>query len=235
MNRRTTIILCCAGAGLLVVGVGGYLEIRDTAHPLESIRLESATEIAPATPAAGTAPRTGTVEGLEQLTGRLGAGEDVDDWYVAGVEVDFGPEEWLLTDPTLEDFDADGTVAPVLDELRALEGTEVTLGVRYDDDDDDDDDRDDADVFTIGDVTYRDPEGGTPPWRSDGARETTDRGAVARSAEEAVGEGAQALEVDHSDEDGWQGWEVEVRDADGVEHDVLLDAAGDVVDVRVDD
>src|SRR5690606_22547925 len=179
-----------------------------------------------------TAPAAEAVVGLDQLVGELRAGDDPDDWSVGGVEVDFGPDGWLVAAPALADFDGDGTAEPVLDELRGLEGTEVTLGVRYEADDDGE--RDDADVFTVGGVTYRDPAGGPAPWQAAGDRPATDRDAVAAAAAAAVGDGARATEVDRETEDGWSGWEVEVHDGRGREYQVLVDSAGTVVDVRPD-
>ncbi|MFC3997359.1 PepSY domain-containing protein [Nocardiopsis sediminis] len=266
MRARTTILLSSA-AGLLAAGAGAYVLAGDPEQPADPIRVSAVTaggasngapadagasngapadagasNGAPAHAGASTQPAAGT----EQLTGVLSAGDDPDDWRVADVDVDFGPEEWLLTNPEAGDLDGDGTTDPVLDELRALEGREVTLDVRYDDDDHDDDDRDDdgdrdddddnrdADAFTINGTTFRAPEG-PAPWQNTGDSPEADRDTVATAAEQAIGDGAQATEVERTDEDGWEGWEAEVRAADGREHDVLLDAAGEVIDTRTDD
>ncbi|MFL1377940.1 MULTISPECIES: PepSY domain-containing protein [unclassified Nocardiopsis] len=243
MQTRTTILLSSA-AGLLAVGaVGGYLLLDDPEQPVQPIGLTgfsagSAPTTDPADGEGGTST-TRSVESLEQLTGELRAdadqarGEDHDDWKVAGVDVDFGPEEWLLTDPVLEDYDGDGTAAPLLEELRGLEGTEVTLGVRYEEDDDGE--RDDADVYTVNGLNLRDPDGGPAPWDNSGTEGEADRDTVAAAAEAAVGEGANAGEVERDDEDGHQVWKAEVRGADGREYDVIVDLSGEVIDVREDD
>ncbi|MEE2047981.1 hypothetical protein Q7689_32110, partial [Nocardiopsis tropica] len=144
MQRNTVILLSsAAAAGLLAVGTIGYLVVDDPEQQVDSIELTGVTSGSAPSASGGDAsgqnpPSTQSVDGLEQLVGELradgdddGDGDDTDDWTVSGVEVDFGPEEWLLTDPELEDFDGNGTVQPLLDELRGLEGTEVTLGVRY--------------------------------------------------------------------------------------------------------
>lgn len=246
MQKRTTILLSTsAAAGLLAVGaVGGYLLLDDPEQSVRPISLSGFTSgttaaNAPAAGGGGEAAATRPVEGLEQLTGELRADDDQDrdrdhdDWSVAGVDVDFGPEEWLLTDPVLEDYDGDGTAAPLLEELRGLEGTEVTLGVRYEEDDGGE--RDDADVYTVNGLNLRDPEGGPAPWDNSGTGGEADRDAVAAAAEAAVGEGARATDVDRDDEDGHQVWDVEVRGADGREYDVVVDLSGSVVDVREDD
>ncbi|MFC4563077.1 PepSY domain-containing protein [Nocardiopsis mangrovi] len=233
MRGRTTIVLSSV-AGLAALGTGAYLLADDPEHAIEPIRVSGVT--AGEAPGGGPADQTAStqpVAGLEQLEGVLSAGDDVDDWYVSGVEVDFGPEEWLLTDPAVPGLDGEGASAPVLDVLRGLEGGEVTLGVRYEDDDDGD--RDDADVYTVNGASYRDHEGGPAPWQDTGDRPEADRDAVAAAAEAAVGDGARAGEVERTREDGWEGWDVEVHGADGREYEVLLDATGEVVDTRADD
>jgi hypothetical protein len=244
MQRKTVIILSSSvAAGVLAVGTVGYLVLEDPEQQVAPIRLTGVT--AGADPEAGGAeqsprnePSTRSVDGLEQLVGELRAGDDVDDWSVSGVEVDFGPEEWLLTNPELEDFDGNGTVEPLLDELRGLEGTEVTLGVRYEADEDgggNGGERDDADVFTVNGMPFRDTEDGPAPWQNTGEQAAADRGTVSANAAAAVGEGATTVGVERQDEDGWEGWEAEVRGADGQEYDVVLDAAGEAVDVRAED
>ncbi|XKK37231.1 hypothetical protein HFP72_20355 [Nocardiopsis sp. ARC36] len=244
MQRNTVILLSsAAAAGLLAVGTIGYLVVDDPEQQVDSIELTGVTSgSAPSASGADASgqnpPSTQSVDGLEQLVGELradgdddGDGDDTDDWTVSGVEVDFGPEEWLLTDPELEDFDGNGTVQPLLDELRGLEGTEVTLGVRYEADDD----RDDADVYTINGLAFRDTDDGPAPWQNTGGQTEADRDTVSANAAEAVGEGARTVEVERQDEDGWDGWDAEVLDAGGQEYEVILDAAGEVVDVRAED
>lgn len=243
MQRKTVIILSSSvAAGLLAVGTVGYLVLDDPEQQVAPIQLTGVTAGADsgtdgAEQSQRSEPSTRSVDGLEQLVGELRAGDDADDWSVSGVEVDFGPEEWLLTEPELEDFDGNGTVEPLLDELRGLEGTEVTLGVRYEDDEDDDEgeDRDDADVFTVNGTSFRGTDGEPAPWQNTGEQSAADRETVSANAAAAVGEGATTVDVERQDEDGWDGWEAEVRGADGQEYDVILDAAGEAVDVRAED
>jgi hypothetical protein len=254
MRTRT---LTLATTGLLAaaaVGYGAAVALDDPDRSVDAMQLEGITvATSPTTSIAGThtadtdttgsptatLPEAQQVAALESLSGELRAGDDADDWSVAGVEVDFGPDGWLHTAPEIADFDGDGTTEPVLEELAGLEGERVALGVRYelDDDDDADDDerdaRDDADVFTIQGMTFRDPAGGAAPWHVD-AGASIDRDAVTQSAEAAVGDGARAVEVERGDE-GWDGWEVEVMGGDGREYRVLVGPAGDVLDVRIDD
>lgn len=171
-----------------------------------------------------------TVEGLEQLIGALRAGEDPDDWFVSGIEVDFGPDGWISGAATFGDYDGDGIAEPLLAELRGLEGRSVTLGVRYEIDDE----RDDADAFTIEGSAFLDPTGGPAPWQSVPVGAEATRDDIAAAAVAAVGRGAVATDVDPETDDGWIGWDVEVRAADGREYQVYLDLTGDVLDVRPD-
>jgi hypothetical protein len=233
--RTQTRILTAVGlvaAGAVAVAVTA---IDDPDRSVDAIELGGfAVAAAPDTIAPDTSVSAARpVEGLDPLVGELRRGDDLDDWSVAGVDVDFGPDGWLPTAPSLGDFDGDGTDEPVLDELDGLENSEVTLGVRYEADEDGD--RDDADVFTINGVTYRDPAGDRAPWETTNDQPTADRETVAAAAVAAVGEGGRAIEVERDNEDGWRGWDVEVRGADGREYQVLLDLSGTVVDVRLDD
>ncbi|WP_017593012.1 PepSY domain-containing protein [Nocardiopsis potens] len=241
MQRRTTILIAASATGLLALGAAGYLLVDDPEEVIEPVRISGVTAGDTSGSGEGAGGGDGTtrsVDGLERLTGELRSGDDPDDWSVAGVDVDFGPEQWLLGDPEQADLDGDGETKPVLEELRALEGQEVDLGVRYEEDDDGDDDgegadRDDAEVFTVNGATYRDPDGAAP-WEAAAEQGGADRDAVATAAEKAVGEGARAVDVDRGDVEDGAGWDVEVHGADGQEYEVLLDASGKVVDVRAD-
>lgn len=212
-------------AGLGGAGVVGALLMDDPDRTFEPIRVGVSVSSASTTPPAEE-PGSQAVQGLEQLVGELRPGSEADDWYVAGVEVDFGPEAWLFSDPVVGDFDGDGRTEPVLAELHDLDGAEVTLGVRYEPDDE----RDDADVFTVNGVTYRDA-GGDTPWQTD-IQSLVDHVTVSTTAALAVGEGARVVEVEWNTEDGWGGWEVDVVSGDGTEFDVFLDATGTVVDMH---
>ncbi|WP_017588916.1 hypothetical protein [Nocardiopsis ganjiahuensis] len=232
MRRRRTTLVACAAAALAVLGVSGYLFPKDPDLVVDTIRLDGFTS-APTLRSPVGEGTSRPVDGLEQLIGELRSGAAPQDWYVGGVGVDFGPRAWLLTDPVVEDFDGDGTAGPLLEELRALEGSEVTLGVRHAPDGDPE--RDDAGVFTVNGLTFRDPDGGAAPWEDTGSLSEAGREEVATAAEEAVGEGAEATGVDRVDEDGWRGWEARVRGADGQWYSVILDLSGAVADVRVND
>ena len=156
--------------------------------------------------------------------------DDFDDFEVAGVDLELGPESWLLTAGPVADFDGDGTARPVLDELEALLGQEVTVAGRYDDGDDDD-----LDVYEINGLTFRDSAGAAAPWQGSGAAgDALARDEVVAIALDAVGADSRLDSVDRED-DGGAAWEVEVVDAYGQEQRVLLDAAGTVLDIRPED
>jgi uncharacterized membrane protein YkoI len=236
-------------AGVVGAGVGGAAIVGAINDPelegdpiiMAGVVAPAATDVGPesegsASGAAGSA-RTGVdvtvraVDGLDQLVGTLRAGDDPDDWYVSGVDVDFGPEGWIVAAPAFEDYDGDGTAEALLAELRGLEGREVTIGVRFDLDDD----RDDAYAFTLQGLPYRDPSGGAPPWLTTTSEAAASPDQVAAAAAAAVGSGAIAHDVDRETDDGWTGWDVDVRSNDGREYDVYVDQSGSVVDVRADD
>ena len=153
------------------------------------------------------------------------AADDVaDDLEINGVDLDFGPDDWVATAAATADFDGDGTTAALRDELAGLVGQDVTLLVRFDDD------GDDADVYVVGEHTYRDVSA-PAPWLPAGS---ADDDALRTAAADAVGDGAEVIELD-ADDSGDAAWEATVRAADGTEHEVRLDASGAVVDVDVDD
>jgi hypothetical protein len=179
----------------------------------------------------GTGPAAGSqqVAGLDPLSGRLERDpEDLTDFYLGSVELDLGPTQWLLTAGPLEDYDRDGRAEDLLDELAGLRGSTVAALVRLDDG------GEDADVYVLNDLPYRDPAGSPPPW-SDVGRAPPGPAAslqvVADTAARAVGEGALVDELERIAV-GDVAWEVEVDAADGREYIVLLDVAGRVLDAR---
>lgn len=190
-----------------------------------------------------TAPSVEQVDGLEQLVGTLRVSDDGDDWYVLGVEVDFGPEEWVFSAPAFADYDGDGTAEPLLAELRGLEGRDVTFGVRYDLDDDD---LDDAYVFTINGLLYRDTSGGPAPWQAtdassrgaDSSEQPVTDGPISADEAKAIGAtaaGGNAIDVWPGTEDGRSVYYVDVRTTDGLV-EVYVDAdTGEIVTIEPGD
>lgn len=224
-RRLTTAALVAAGVAVLVV-VAWLLTRPD---PQESVAPVVVDEVSAAPPATGAAgPQQEQVEALDRLSGNLERGGDTAEFALDGVELDFGPEPWVLTAPATADFDGDGTAEPLLTELEGLVGQEVVANVRLDED------GDDADVFVLNDLTYRDSAGGTPPWQPP----TTDTAGVSAdvvraNAIEAVGKGSTVTELERV-RAGKVAWEATVVDAQGAEHNVLLAADGTVLDQRRD-
>ena len=67
------------------------------------------------------------------------------------VELDFGPEAWVLTAGPLQDYDGTRRPRPLIAELKALVGKRVNLLVRPGDQ------GDNALVFVLNSLPYRDP------------------------------------------------------------------------------
>ena len=119
------------------------------------------------------------VPGLTELSGPVTQAPDddgFDDLVVEGIELDFGPDDWSATVGPTQDFDRDGRTEALRDELAGLRGTESTFAVQVDDD------GDEAHVFLVNGLTYRDP-AGPAPWGatddgsgggSDGADDSAD-------------------------------------------------------------
>lgn len=272
--RTAPVAIAVAVAVITATGVGVAVAAdRDDVRPVDALSLgavevdDAGQEPATGTTSTGaaTADRTPLqVEGLDQLQGVLtrADGDDADDraeFEIAGVDLDLGPDAWLLDGATLADYDGNGTLQPVVEELEALLGQDVTVAGRYEVEDRDDDflDRvfdgssdDDMDVYVIQDLAFRDTAGGPAPWASAGATSSSDNGddlatgssdlspeqreQLTQVALEAVGAGSRIESLEREDDDGAT-WEVDVIDASGIEQHVLLDAAGAVIDVRPED
>ncbi len=256
MKIRTITLAAVGVLGVGVAGVGVGAALSDPVRQVDAVRVPDVRVATTATSSTAPAPEAPTVtvaspspeqtarpadtsgaseavRGLEQLRGTVRIGDDRDDWYVNGVELDLGPEGWVLSAGPMGDFDGDGTDEALRLELDGLEGRTATFGVRYERDSDGD--RDDAVVYTIEDRVYRDPDAAAP-WAAgaDGTSDVTADEAGARAVG-AVGAGARVVDLDREDEGSWTGWDVEVRSADGREYQVLVDRSGRVLDVRADD
>jgi hypothetical protein len=248
MTPSRTLIALAGVVGIGVVATGIALAVDDDPSPtVDSVTLADIGGLVddpPSTPPADRPDDTladvpastatipaAPVEGLRELVGVLRADPDgdADDWYVSGVDLDVGPEGWVLATTSPADFDGDGRIGTVFEELRGLEGSDVTLGVRFDRSDDD---LDDAAVFTINGATFRDPTQPLAPWQQAAAGDDASPEAIAAAALAAVGTGSTVLDVDPETDDGFVGWEVEVRSADGRRYEVLVTRDGRAVDVR---
>ena len=250
MPARRTIAIGAAVAA--VVGLGGVAAVTALDAPdasVDSVDISDATAGDSAARGAGIGTSR-QVPGLDELTGTVTQDDSADDrdddsndsddtddtddtddhddvfddLEINGVDLDFGPDDWVATAEATADFDGDGTTGALRDELAGLVGQELTVLVRFDDD------GDDADVYVIGEHTYRDVSA-PAPWLPAGS---ADDAALRAAAAGAVGDGAEVIELDAED-DGDAAWEAKVRAADGTEHEVRLDAGGTVIDVEQDD
>ena len=131
--------------------------------------------------------------------------DDPDDFYLGPIELDFGPDTWVMTAGPIEDFDGDGRPRRLLNELDGLVGRQVTALVRFDAD------GDDANVYRLNDRTYRDSASGRPPrweprpYEPDAA--SSDRDGRTAAAAAAVGRGARSwtdLERQSAGEVAWE-------------------------------
>lgn len=230
MATRRWIRPAAAAAFGAVAVVGGGIALAAQEDPdiaVGSVRLGQVD--IPAPTGSGTGDQQ--VAALDPIEGTLERrGDDPDDLYIGAVELELGPESWVLTAGPSEDYDADGTAEDLLAELDGLVGRSVTALVRLDND------GDDAAVYVLNGRAYRDSAGGPAPWLQAGTASGTAASlqAVAEAAAAAVGPGARVQELDR-EAAGQVAWEVEVIAADGRERTVLLDAAGDVLDVLADD
>jgi hypothetical protein len=226
-TRRTVVLAAAAGLGLAAVacGVVALAAQDDPRIQVGAVALDRVDA------AALTGTGDQQVAALDLIEGMLERrGDDPDDFYVGAVELEFGPEAWVRTAGPGEDYDGDGIAEDLLAELEGLVGQPVTARVRLDND------GDDADVYVLNDLTYRDSAGGPAPWLQAGtaAGEAVSPQAVAQAAAAAVGDGARVDELDRQAA-GDVAWEAALITADGREHTVLLDSAGKVLDTRPDD
>ena len=137
--------------------------------------------------------------------------DDAAEFTVGTVELDFGPEAWVLTAAATEDFDDDGRTEKLLAELNGLVGQPVRLAGRIELD------GEEADVYLLNDLTYRDPVSDQVPWRPTPAPgEPASRRTVTAAAVAAVGPGFRVDELER-ERVGSVEWSASVLDADGRE------------------
>jgi hypothetical protein len=245
MARRIAVLAVAAAAALLVV-VWAALGFSMGADPTEQVAPVAVDQVslAPSTP--GTTPADDTdgtgaptdptraptggsrqVEALDRLDGELMGEDDPGEYRLGTVDLDFGPDAWVLTAPPSQDYNGDGHTERLEAELDALVGQQVRLLVRLDD-------GNFAAVYLINDRPYRDP-AGPGPWVVDGSP-TAPPATVAQiraAAADALGSGARVDELEPI-QAGQVAWEASVTRTDGVDFAVLLDASGTVLTVRED-
>lgn len=156
---------------------------------------------------------------------------DDDEFGIGSIELEIGPDEWVRTAGKLDDFDGDGKTEKFRDELNGMVGKNVAAKVRLDDD------GDDADVFQLNNLTYRDSAGGPAPWQNvtESSGTAASRHAVASAAIKAVGAGSLLDDLDRERNAGDVAWTADVDAAHDREYTVLLDIAGKVLDVQRED
>jgi uncharacterized membrane protein YkoI len=222
--RRLAMIIALALAITAIGAATGWLVLRrDPSVQVGSVPISGiSVRAAPTT----SATRSQQVEALDRLEGTFHADDDPGQFTLGSVDLDFGPEAWVLTAGPLQDYDQDQRTEALLDELAGLTGQQVTTLVRPGDS------GDEADVYVLNDLPYRDP-AGPPPWTTAAptSSATASEDQLRTAAAAAVGESARVVELEREPA-GQVAWEASLIAADGTEYTVLLSAAGDVLDVR---
>lgn len=222
-RRRLMIIWLALGAAAVLVGIGVLLLRPDPTEQVGAVPITGVTvDSVPTT----SATRSQQVEALDRIEGTMQAGDDPDEFTLGAVELDFGPEAWVLTAGPIQDYDQDQKTEDLADELAGLKGRAVTALVRPGDE------RDDAEVYLLNDLPYRDP-AGPPPWTTatPTSTATASRAELRAAAVAAVGKGARVIELER-ERAGLVAWEATVIATGGTEYTVLLSAAGEVLHVR---
>jgi hypothetical protein len=161
-------IAITAGGLVLVAGAGTVAASTLSDDPESSVRAVEVGSLSESASGASTSTTGGgsqQVAGLSELSGRVTQASDddgFDDLVVDGIELDFGPDEWIARAGPMRDFDDDGEREALRAEIEGLRDTDATFRVRLDDD------GDEADVYLINDLTYHDP-AGAPPWQPSGS------------------------------------------------------------------
>jgi hypothetical protein len=205
-------IAITAGGLVLVAGAGTVAASTLGDDPESSVRAVEVGSLSESASGASTSTTGGgsqQVAGLSELSGRVTQAPDddgFDDLVVDGIELDFGPDEWIARAGPMRDFDDDGEDEALRAEIEGLRDTDATFRVRLDDD------GDEADVYLINGLTYHDP-AGAPPWQPSGSGSDAatarddDRDDAADDADDRSGRDDDAVE----DRSG--------RDDDRNEHD----------------
>ena len=169
--RRLAMIITLVLATAAIGAAAGWLVVRRD----PSVQVGSIPITGVSVRAAPTSSATGSqqVEALDRLEGTLQAGDDPGKFTLGSVDLDLGPDAWVLTAGPLQDYDQDQTTEALLDGLTGLTGQPVTTLVRPGDG------GDEADVYVLNDLPYRDP-AGLPPWT------TTTPNSTARASEDQL-------------------------------------------------
>jgi hypothetical protein len=220
-RRRVLALVLALVAIAAIFGVSWLLLRPDPTEQVGAVPITGVT----VDPVPTSATRSQQVEALEPLEGTLRSGDpdDPEEFMLGAVELDFGPEAWVLTAGPIQDYDGDQTTEPLIEELDALVGKPVSLLVRPGDQ------GDNALVFTLNRLPYRDP-AGQPPWltATPTATATASLEQVRAAAVAAVGPGARIIEIE-PEPAGQVAWEATVLAANGATFTVLLSPAAQVL------
>jgi hypothetical protein len=222
-GRRIMIIGLILGAAAVMAGVGVLLLRPDPTEQVGAVPITGVTvEPVPTT----SATRSQQVEALDRIEGTLQAGNDPGEYNLGAVELDFGPDAWVLTAGRIQDYDQDQQIEDLNDELTGLKGRPVSALVRPGDE------GDDAEVYLFNELPYRDP-AGPPPWTpvTPTSSPTASPAEVRTAAAVAVGKGARVTELER-ERAGQVAWEATVEDTRRVEYTVYLSAAAEVLHVH---
>ena len=126
--RRLAMIVALALAITAIGAAIGWLVLRrDPSVQVGSVPISGiSVRAAPTT----SATRSHQVEALDRLEGTFKAGDDPGQFTLGSVDLDFGPDAWVLTAGPLQDYDQDQRTEALLDELAGLTGQQVTTLVR---------------------------------------------------------------------------------------------------------
>ena len=221
-SRRRVLALVLALAAIAMTAALSWLLLRP--DPTEEVGAVPITGVT-VDPVPTAATRSQQVEALEPLDGILVAGDpdDPEEFLLGTVELDFGPEAWVLTAGPTHDYNGDQNTEKLLDELEALVGKQVNVLIRPGDQ------GDNALVFTLNGLPYRDP-AGLPPWltATPTATATATLEEVRAAAAAAVGPGSRILELE-PEPAGQVAWEATVLRSDGQTFTVLLSPTAQVL------
>ena len=221
-SRRRVLALVLAFVALAVTVGASWLLLRP--DPIEQVGVVPITGVT-VDPVPTSATRSQQVDALDPLEGTLLAGDpdDPEEFLLGAVELDFGPEAWVLTAGPIQDYDGDQQTERLIDELKALVGQPVSLLVRPGDQ------GDDALVYTLNRLPYRDP-AGPPPWLSatPTSTATASLDEVRAAAIAAVGAGAKIIELE-PEPAGQVAWEATVLALNGATFTVLLSPTAEVL------
>lgn len=205
-----------------------------TVEPGESNEASTPASSVPTSTVRTESSGAGIVPGLKEQRGTISVVGD--DFALAGRELDFGPDRWMIATVAAGDLDRDGTVESWWDEVSGSAGRTVTVLGDVDDDD--------IDVFQIEGLAVR-PLSGPAPWSGNNSKVRDDdderlptgtkidvNKAMSLALAQVPG---SVLAVELDIDNGIVFWELEVRSNDGALYDVEIDAnSGRIIEVDRD-